>query len=143
VCRGGGHADRGRSRGHDRGAQGRGARGSAAFTGGLRGWGEGGRGGAAAREREREERGAARGRQKRRTQRQTMEERLTGETTLLEPRTNSSIEDEPSVRSTNRRHQDEALDGTNATVPSDLPMTHRSKVIARRSYRWSWNRTEL
>jgi hypothetical protein len=35
-----------------------------------------------------------------------------------EPNTNLSIEDEPSVGSTKRRHQDEALDKMNAAVPS-------------------------
>jgi hypothetical protein len=38
---------------------------------------------------------------------------------LLEPSTKLSIVDEPSVGSTNRRHWDEALDKTNAAVPSD------------------------
>jgi hypothetical protein len=36
-----------------------------------------------------------------------------------EPSTKSLIGDEPSVGSTNRRHRDEALDVTNAVVPSD------------------------
>jgi hypothetical protein len=52
-----------------------------------------------------------------------------------EPSTKSSILDEPSVGSTNRRHRDEALDETNAVVPSVPPTTHGSKVIAH----WSWN----
>jgi hypothetical protein len=37
----------------------------------------------------------------------------------LEPSTKSSIRDEPSAGSMNRRHRDEALDETNATVPTD------------------------
>jgi hypothetical protein len=37
----------------------------------------------------------------------------------LEPSTKSSIRDEPSVGSTNRRQRHEALDETNAAVPSD------------------------
>jgi hypothetical protein len=49
----------------------------------------------------------------------TMEERLIGEKHSPEPRTNSSIEDEPSILSTNRRHRHEALDETNTVVPSD------------------------
>jgi hypothetical protein len=40
-------------------------------------------------------------------------------TTSPEPRANLVIDDEPSVRSTNRRHQDEDLDETNTAVPSD------------------------
>jgi hypothetical protein len=36
-----------------------------------------------------------------------------------EPSINLSIGDEPSVGSTNQRHRDEALDETNAAVPSD------------------------
>jgi hypothetical protein len=40
-------------------------------------------------------------------------------TTSPEPSTKSSIGDESSVGSTNRRHWDEALDETNAVVPSD------------------------
>jgi hypothetical protein len=35
------------------------------------------------------------------------------------PSTKSSIMDEPSVGSSNRRHQDEVVDETNAAVPSD------------------------
>jgi hypothetical protein len=38
---------------------------------------------------------------------------------LPEPSTKSSIGDEPSIGSRNRRHQDEALDKANAAVPSD------------------------
>jgi hypothetical protein len=37
----------------------------------------------------------------------------------LEPRRKTLIGDEPSARSMNRRHQDEALDETNAAVPSN------------------------
>jgi hypothetical protein len=40
--------------------------------------------------------------------------------TSPEPRRKSSIGDEPLVGWTNRRHQDEALDETNAAVPSDF-----------------------
>jgi hypothetical protein len=39
--------------------------------------------------------------------------------TLAEPSIKSSIEDKPSVGSTNRRHQNEALDETNVAVPTD------------------------
>jgi hypothetical protein len=49
----------------------------------------------------------------------TMVEGSQEKTTSLEPVTNSSIDDKPSVRSTNRKHRDEALDKTNAAVPSE------------------------
>jgi hypothetical protein len=39
--------------------------------------------------------------------------------TSPKPKTNSSIDDESSVGSTNRRREDEALDDTNATAPMD------------------------
>jgi hypothetical protein len=62
----------------------------------------------------------------------TMEERLTREETLPEPRTNSPIEDEQSVGSTNRWHRDEALDVTDAAVPLD------SAEDARIESNYSW-----
>jgi hypothetical protein len=40
-------------------------------------------------------------------------------TTSPETRTKSPIDNEPSVGSTNQRHQDEALDETNTMVPLD------------------------
>jgi hypothetical protein len=39
--------------------------------------------------------------------------------TSREPRRKTSIDGEPMIGSTNRRHRDEALDETNAAVPSD------------------------
>jgi hypothetical protein len=44
-----------------------------------------------------------------------------------EPSTKSSIGDEPLVGSTNRRHRDEALDNTNAVIPSDSDNDARIK----------------
>jgi hypothetical protein len=44
-----------------------------------------------------------------------------------EPNTKSSIGDEPSMGSTNRRHQDEALNKTNVAVPSDSAENARIK----------------
>jgi hypothetical protein len=49
----------------------------------------------------------------------TMVESSQEKTTSLELVTNSPIDDEPSVGSTNRKHRDEALDKTNAAVPSE------------------------
>jgi hypothetical protein len=50
-----------------------------------------------------------------------------------EPRRNPSIDSEWEVRSMNRKHQDEALNETNAAVLSDFANDARLKVIARRS----------
>jgi hypothetical protein len=49
----------------------------------------------------------------------TMVEGSPEKTTSTGPRTNSSIDNEPSVGSTNQKHQDEALDEMNTAVPSD------------------------
>jgi hypothetical protein len=50
---------------------------------------------------------------------ETMVEGSPEKTTSPKPSTNSSIEDEPLVRSMNRRHWDEALGKTKVAVPSD------------------------
>jgi hypothetical protein len=56
-----------------------------------------------------------------------------------EPRRNLSIDGEPEVGSTNRKHRDEALDETNAGYPRIPPTMYGLGVIARQS----WNRFEL
>ena len=47
------------------------------------------------------------------------------------------------VRSTNQKHQDEALDETNAAAPLEYASDTRLKLIAPRSCCCSWNRPEL
>jgi hypothetical protein len=54
-------------------------------------------------------------------------------------REKTSIGDEPSIGSMNRRHRDEALNEMNAAVPSDFVDDARIKVIAHRS--WNHLRT--
>jgi hypothetical protein len=49
----------------------------------------------------------------------TMVEGSPDNTTSLEPRTNSSIDDESSVGSINQKHRDKALNETNAVIPLD------------------------
>jgi hypothetical protein len=61
----------------------------------------------------------------------------------LEPRRNPSIDGKPKVRSTNRKHWDEALDEINEVVLSDSPMTYGLKVITHRNCRRSWNCPKL
>jgi hypothetical protein len=60
-----------------------------------------------------------------------------------EPRTNPSIAGDSGVQSTNRTHPDEALDETNAAVPSDSADDARIGSNSRWSCRRSWNRPEL
>jgi hypothetical protein len=50
----------------------------------------------------------------------TMVEGSPEKMTSPEPRTNSQIDDEPSIESTNRRNHDKSLEETNAVVPSDF-----------------------
>jgi hypothetical protein len=59
-----------------------------------------------------------------------------------EPR-NLLIDGEPEVGSMNRKHQDEALDETNAAVLSHFTNDARIEIIARRSCQQSWNRPKL
>jgi hypothetical protein len=59
-----------------------------------------------------------------------------------ELRKKSSIEGEPEVGSTNRKHRDEALDEMNAVVLFDYA-NDGLKVIARCSFRRSWNHPKL
>jgi hypothetical protein len=63
------------------------------------------------------EREALHGRENEETLGTTMVEAHWRRRPSLEPSTNSSIEDELSVRSTNLRHRDKALDKTNVVVP--------------------------
>jgi hypothetical protein len=60
-------------------------------------------------------------------------------TTPPESSTKSSIGDEPLVGSTNRRHQDEALDETNATIPSNSAEDTRIESKCSPELSSSWN----
>jgi hypothetical protein len=59
--------------------------------------------------------------------RETMEIANRRRRSSLEPRRNPSIDDEPYVRSTNQKHQDEALDETYAAVLLDSANDTRIK----------------
>jgi hypothetical protein len=68
-----------------------------------------------------------------------MEEAHRGRRHSPEPKPNPSIAGDSVVQSTNRTHCDEALDETNAVVPSDSADDARIESNCRRS----WNRLEL
>jgi hypothetical protein len=60
-----------------------------------------------------------------------------------EPRGNPSIAGDSEIQSTNRTRCDEALDETNATVPSDSADDAQIGSNCSRSCQRSWNRPEL
>jgi hypothetical protein len=73
----------------------------------------------------------------------TMKVSHRGRRPSLEPRRNPSIAEDLGVQSTNQTRPDEALDETNAAVPSDSADDARIGSNSSPCCRWSWNRSEL